>query len=199
MVVCQGTGKHASPSFSNPMHYSLMKHEQTDMSKVGLYALQKNDYHQLVNRRRVGRRKQAENKGQKMPIVQSIEDLTESFALMDDWEDRYALLIDVGRQLPEFPESEKIEANLVKGCVSRVWMLPRVTNGMFTFIADSDAHIVKGLVALLYVIYNGQSVEQISLIDIHAIFTRLGLDQNLSPNLRNGFFSMVEKIKSYGA
>ena len=127
-----------------------------------------------------------------------IDDLTESFALLDDWEDRYALLIDLGRHLHEFPEYGRIDANLIKGCTSRVWLLPKVEQGIFTFEADSDAHIVKGLVALLYVLYNGQPSAAIKEIDVQGIFTRLGLNQNLSPNRRNGFFAMVEKIRSFG-
>lgn len=141
----------------------------------------------------------AEIKGLKMAIVQSITDLTESFALMDDWEDRYAVLIDLGRKLPEFPESEKNERNIIKGCVSQVWMLPKVEQGIFTFVADSDAHIVKGLVALLYVIYNNRPVDALLDVDITGIFTEMGLDKNLSPNRRNGFFAMVEKIRSFAA
>ena len=134
-----------------------------------------------------------------MAIVQSITDLTESFALMDDWEDRYAVLIDLGRKLPQFPEGEKNERNLIKGCVSQVWMLPKVERGFFTFVADSDAHIVKGLVALLYVIYNNRPLDTLLDVDIAGIFAQLGLDQNLSPNRRNGFFAMVEKIRSFAA
>ena len=133
-----------------------------------------------------------------MAVVQNIEDLTESFALMNDWEERYSLLIDLGRQLPEFPENEKTEANKIKGCVSQVWMLPAVKDGIFTFQADSDAHLVKGLVALLYVVYNNQPVTVLRDIDITGLFNRLELGQNLTPNRRNGFFAIVDKIRSFG-
>ena len=133
-----------------------------------------------------------------MAVVQNIEDLTESFALMNDWEERYSLLIDLGRQLPEFPENEKTEVNKIKGCVSQVWMLPAVKDGIFTFQADSDAHLVKGLVALLYVVYNNQPVTVLRDIDITGLFNRLELGQNLTPNRRNGFFAMVDKIRSFG-
>ena len=133
-----------------------------------------------------------------MAVVQNIEDLTESFALMNDWEERYSLLIDLGRQLPEFPENEKTEANKIKGCVSQVWMLPAVKDGIFTFQADSDAHLVKGLVALLYVVYNNQPVTVLRDIDVTGLFNRLELGQNLTPNRRNGFFAIVDKIRSFG-
>lgn len=142
--------------------------------------------------------KVAETKGSKMAVVQNIEDLTESFALMNDWEERYSLLIDLGRQLPEFPENEKTEANKIKGCVSQVWMLPAVKDGIFTFQADSDAHLVKGLVALLYVVYNNQPVTVLRDIDVTGLFNRLELGQNLTPNRRNGFFAIVDKIRSFG-
>lgn len=129
--------------------------------------------------------------------MQSIEEILESFSLVDDWEGRYSLLIDLGKKLPDFPEHQRIEANLVKGCVSRVWMIPSITNGVFTFQGDSDAHIVRGLVGLLHIIYNRQPVTHLKTIDIKGIFGKLGLDQNLSPNRRNGLYAMVEKIRAF--
>lgn len=131
-------------------------------------------------------------------MSQNIDEIIESFALMDDWEDRYALLIDIGKKLPDFPENQRVDENLVRGCVSRVWMVTRVEQRIFTFDGDSDAMIVRGLVGLLHIIYNGKSVDEIKNIDIDGIFEKLGLVQNLSPNRRNGLFSMVEKIKAYG-
>ncbi|MDY0028532.1 MAG: SufE family protein [Pseudobdellovibrionaceae bacterium] len=128
----------------------------------------------------------------------TLDEILETFSLLDDWEDRYSILIDLGKKLPNLSESMHREEFLIKGCTSKVWMIPEVKDGHFTFQADSDAHIVKGLVALLYVAYNGIPVKAISSLDIEAVFQRLGLDKNLSPNRRNGFFSMVEKIKSYG-
>lgn len=129
--------------------------------------------------------------------MQSIDEIVESFSLLDDWEDRYAILIDLGKKLPSFPEEARTEANLVKGCVSKVWILPKITDGVFTFHGDSDAHIVKGLVGLLYLIYNNKPVAEIPAMDVHGIFGQLGLLQNLSPNRRNGIVAMLEKIKSY--
>ena len=130
-------------------------------------------------------------------MVQRIDEIIESFSLLDDWEDRYALLIDLGKKLPDFPEHLKNDENLVRGCVSRVWMVPSVKEGVFSFEGDSDAFIVRGLVGLLHIIYSGQPVANLKSIDIDGIFDKLGLLQNLSPNRRNGLFSMIEKIKGY--
>lgn len=129
-------------------------------------------------------------------MVQRIDEIIESFSLYDDWEDRYALLIDLGKKLPDFPEDLKSDENLVRGCVSRVWMVSLVKEGIFSFQGDSDAFIVKGLVGLLHIIYSGQSIANLKSIDIDDIFNKLGLLQNLSPNRRNGVFSMIEKIKN---
>lgn len=132
-------------------------------------------------------------------MVQRIDEIIESFSLFDDWEDRYSLLIDLGKKMPDFPEDLRKDENLVKGCVSRVWMVPKFENGIFTFQGDSDAMIVKGLVGLLHIIYSGQAVSELNKIDIDGIFEKLALTQNLSPNRRNGLFSMIEKIRSYSA
>lgn len=129
--------------------------------------------------------------------MQSIAEIIESFALMEDWEDRYSLLIDLGKKLPAFPDEDKIDANLVRGCVSKVWMVPEVKDGRLTFRADSDAHIVKGLVALICIMFNGMTLADIKTVDVDSIFKQLGLDQNLSPNRRNGFYAMIEKIRAF--
>ena len=127
-----------------------------------------------------------------MTDLQTIED---TFNLLDDWEDRYAYLIDLGRDLPPFPEDQKTEAHLVQGCTSRVWMILSTEHNVLEIKADSDAHIVRGLIALVIATYDGKKITEISDIDMHAIFERLGLAEHLSPNRRNGFFAMVEKIK----
>ena len=126
---------------------------------------------------------------------QSLQSLIDDFALFDDWEDRYRYLIDLGRKLPVMDERLKIEENLVKGCTSRVWMAADVKDGVLMFTADSDAHIVRGLIAILYQAYNGKSLTKIKDTDIEDGFAQMGLDQNLSPNRRNGFFAMVEEIR----
>lgn len=132
-------------------------------------------------------------------MTQKIDEIIESFSLLDDWEERYAILIDLGKKLPDFPEHLRTDENLVRGCVSQVWMVPKIENGVFSFQGDSDAHIVKGLVGLLHIIYCGQPVSLLKSINIEEIFEKLSLTQNLSPNRRNGLFSMIEKIRGYGA
>jgi cysteine desulfuration protein SufE len=131
--------------------------------------------------------------------IPPIEEMAENFALFDDWEERYRYLIDLGRGLPHMDDALKTEENLVRGCTSKVWLVAHIENGILHFQADSDAHIVRGLVALLYSAYQGKSLKDIAEIDIESIFKNIGLDQNLSPNRRNGFYAMVEKIKSLAA
>jgi len=129
--------------------------------------------------------------------MQTLDELVEDFALFDDWEERYRYLIDLGRALPHMEEVLKVEANLVRGCTSRVWMYSSIDDlGVLHLIADSDAHIVRGLVALLLQAFQGKTLEEIAAIDIEAAFKEIGLDQHLSPNRRSGFFAMVEKIRA---
>lgn len=129
-------------------------------------------------------------------MLAHLEELRENFSLFDDWEDRYRYLIDLGRTLPHLPDSFKINDNIVRGCTSRVWMTAEIKNGIFYLQADSDAHIVRGLIALLIAAYHKQTIESVKNIDMNAFFSAIGLDTHLSPNRRNGFFSMVERIKS---
>ncbi len=128
-----------------------------------------------------------------------LDELVENFTLFDDWEDRYRYLIDLGRKLPNLDESFKKDKYLVRGCTSRVWLVPNIGDGdVFTFQADSDAHIVRGLVAIVKVAYQGKHLSELEKVDIKAAFERMGMDQHLSANRRNGFFSMVEVIRSFG-
>ena len=130
----------------------------------------------------------------------NLEELVENFSLFEDWEERYGYLIDLGRNLPEMQENLKNDVTLVQGCTSRVWMIAETDGeGRYHFIADSDAHIVRGLIAVLLSAYQGKTAEQIKSVDIDASFSRLGLDKHLSPNRRNGFFAMVERIKALSA
>jgi cysteine desulfuration protein SufE len=132
-----------------------------------------------------------------MKNLPTLDDLKENFALFDDWEERYKYLIDLGKMLSPMEESLKTEGTLVKGCTSRVWMICKTgADGAFHFTADSDAHIVRGLIAVLLSAYEGKTAEQIRAIDIEAAFKEIGLDQHLSPNRRNGFFAMVERVKA---
>lgn len=131
--------------------------------------------------------------------MENLEDLKENFALFDDWEERYRYLIDLGRKLPQINDSLKTDEYFVRGCTSQVWLIPEVKEGRFYFQADSDAHIVRGLIAILMAAYQGQKLEDIKNIDVEQAFRDIGLDQHLSPNRRNGFFSMKEKIDAYAA
>lgn len=126
----------------------------------------------------------------------SIEDLAENFALFDDWEERYRYLIDLGRKLPPLPEAHKTDANLVRGCTSKVWLIAGLRDGRLYFEADSDAHIVRGLIALLMAAYQGKTPQEIARLDIEKTFRDIGLDQHLSPNRRSGFFAMVERVRA---
>lgn len=129
----------------------------------------------------------------------TVDELIETFSLCDDWEARYEVLLDMGQTLPPMDESLKTDENLVPGCTSRVWMTstPHDT-GNFDFTADSDAHIVKGLIAILRVVYAGKAQDELTRIDVAAIFHKLGLEDHLTPNRRNGFYAMVERIQQFG-
>ena len=125
------------------------------------------------------------------------EELVETFELLGDWEERYRYLIELGRKLSPLPDAEHSEANKVRGCMSQVWLTSRVVPGpplTLEFQGDSDAHLVKGLIALLFKLTNGKTPQQICDTDVASIFTRLGLDSHITMNRRNGFFSMVERI-----
>ncbi len=128
-----------------------------------------------------------------------IEELVDNLELLEDWEERYRYLIELGRKLPPLPDDQHTEQNKVRGCMSQVWMFPQVDDRTspptLHFLADSDAHIVKGLIAVLVVVYSGKTAQEILDIDIHAVFTRLGLEKHITPNRRNGFFSMVGRIQ----
>ena len=125
----------------------------------------------------------------------TLDDLAESFSLFDNWEDRYRYLIDLGQRLSPMPNELKTDETFVKGCTSKVWLSGENRNGRFHFIADSDAQIVRGLIYLLTVAYQDKTPEQIKSVDIKRSFERLRLHQHLSPNRRNGFFAMVERIR----
>ncbi len=130
----------------------------------------------------------------------SFAELAENFALLDEWDDRYSYLIDLGRKLPVFPPALQTEINKVRGCMSQVWMVPGHPEDhpeQFAFAADSDAVIVKGLIAVLGVLFSGKTPAEIAAIDVDQSFRTLGLDQHISPSRRNGLVSMVEKIKGY--
>jgi cysteine desulfuration protein SufE len=130
----------------------------------------------------------------------TIETIRADFALLDEWEDRYRYLIELGRGLPPFPEEKRTDANKVRGCVSQVWLASELNrNGgapALEFQGDSDAHIVRGLVAVLLALVQGRTPEQVLAADAKALFAELGLAEHLTPQRSNGFFSMVERIRA---
>jgi cysteine desulfuration protein SufE len=131
-----------------------------------------------------------------------VEELTETFEMLGDWEERYRYLIELGRKLPPLPEEAHNEANKVRGCMSQVWLQSETVPGPPTrlrFLGDSDAHIVKGLIALLFAVVSDRTPQQILDTDVGAVFTRLGLENHITMNRRNGFYSMVERIKQLAA
>jgi cysteine desulfuration protein SufE len=127
----------------------------------------------------------------------TLEELKSDFALLTDWQDRYQYVIDLGKNLPPMPDTDKNEATRVVGCLSRVWLMPVQTAPRLQFLADSDAHIVKGLIGILMIIYNNKTTAEILASPIEPIFAELGMEEHLSPNRRNGFFAMVDKIQYY--
>ncbi|GAB4156232.1 MAG: SufE family protein [Planctomycetaceae bacterium] len=130
----------------------------------------------------------------------TIDEILQEFDGLDSWDDRCDFLIDLGFELPDFPEEEKTEKNRVHGCQSNVWMLLDTENGNGSVIsirADSDAMIVRGLIAVLLAIYSGKTAEEILATDVRAIFSQLGLDRHLSPMRRNGLNGMVKRIRDF--
>jgi len=126
------------------------------------------------------------------------EEVKETFEFMDEWEDRYRFIIDLGRKLPDFDEADQTEENRVHGCSSKVWLVYDREDDKILFKGDSDAHIVKGLVALILMIFSNKTPKEIVATDANGILNDLGLSQHLSPMRTNGLFSMVERIKSIG-
>jgi cysteine desulfuration protein SufE len=126
------------------------------------------------------------------------DELIERFSFFDDWEERYAYIIQMGGKLPPFPEEERTEANKVRGCVSQVWMISHLEADRIHIQGDSDAFIVKGLVAILLSLYSGRTASEIAALDIETVFGQLELGEHLTPNRRNGFFSMVQRIRAFG-
>ena len=131
----------------------------------------------------------------------AIDEIIENFTLLDEWDDRYRYVIELGRTLAPLPEAAHVDTNKVQGCASQVWLLTHVkSNGasgpILTFEGDSDAHIVRGLIAILFALYSGKSAQHILAIDALAMFDRIGLRENLTPQRSNGFRSMVERIRA---
>lgn len=129
----------------------------------------------------------------------AFEDIVADFEFMDDWEDRYRYVIELGKAMDPLDDAFKVDANKVHGCASQVWMQHYVENGVYRFDGDSDAMIVRGLVAVLRKLVNGVPVGEVGAIDITAELTRLELASNLSSQRSNGLRSMVEKIRDFTA
>jgi len=131
----------------------------------------------------------------------TIDEILDNFDILDEWDDRYRYIIELGRTLAPLPEADHVEANKVQGCASQVWLTTQVKpNGesgpVLAFVGDSDAHIVRGLIAILFALYSGKNARDILAIDALALFDRMGLREHLTPQRSNGLRSMVERIRT---
>ncbi|MDX1609942.1 MAG: SufE family protein [Halofilum sp. (in: g-proteobacteria)] len=129
----------------------------------------------------------------------SIDRIITAFEMLPSWQDRYRLIIDQGRTLPELPEEERVDENLLDGCMSKVWLTAHSDDSqdppVIHFHADSDSQIVKGLIAIVFEVFNGRTPEEIVTTDIESVFSQLELEQHLSSGRRNGLSSMVRRIR----
>jgi cysteine desulfuration protein SufE len=133
-------------------------------------------------------------------MTMKIDEITANFALLDDWDDRYRYVIELGRTLEPLSEAARTDANKVSGCASQVWLVTQIERDgegelVLRFTGDSDAHIVRGLIAILFATYSGKSARQILDVDALALFNGLGLREHLTPQRSNGFKSMVGRIR----
>ena len=130
----------------------------------------------------------------------TIDDIRDNFALLDDWDDRYRYVIELGRTLTPMPEAEHSPENKVNGCVSQVWLSKKLErNGdgaVLKYLGDSDAHIVRGLIAILLTLFSGRTPQQILATDAVAVFDEFGFREHLTPQRSNGLRSMIERIRS---
>ena len=131
--------------------------------------------------------------------TQAFEDLADTFEFLDDWEERYRHVIELGKAMPPLDESFKVPALKVQGCASQVWLRPVVKDGQFDFEGDSDALIVRGLIAVLHALYAGLPVAEVGKVDAVAELGRLGLNDHLSAQRSNGVRAMVERIRKVAA
>jgi cysteine desulfuration protein SufE len=131
--------------------------------------------------------------------IMTIDEINENFALLDEWDDRYRYLIELGRMMPPLPDAARTDVNKVQGCASQVWLTTDIAPGpsgpVLTFVGDSDAHIVRGLIAILLAIYSHKPADDILATDALALFDRLGLREHLTPQRSNGLKSMVGRIR----
>jgi cysteine desulfuration protein SufE len=128
-------------------------------------------------------------------MSEAFEEIVEDFEFLDDWEDRYRHVIDMGKAMEPLEEALKVDMNKVHGCASQVWLYPQIEGDVFGFKGDSDAMIVRGLIAVLAALYNGVPVAEAAKINAFDELSRLGLQENLSSQRSNGLKSMVERLK----
>jgi cysteine desulfuration protein SufE len=133
---------------------------------------------------------------ERMTYPDNIQDMIDDFTFLDDWEDRYMHVIDLGKALPPLPIEVKTDANKVKGCASQVWLVSTLNDNKWAFGGDSDAHIVKGLVAIVLEIYSGRTADEIATLDANDILSKLGLSEHLSAQRSNGLAAMIGRIKT---
>jgi len=131
-----------------------------------------------------------------MTYPANIQDMIDDFAFLDDWEDRYMHVIDLGKGLEPLAPEDKTDINKVKGCASQVWLVSSENNGVWSFAGDSDAHIVKGLVAIVLEIFSGRTATEIAALNANEILSKLGLAEHLSAQRSNGLASMIGRIKA---
>lgn len=133
-------------------------------------------------------------------MLPSIDEIVDNFELIDDWEERYRYLIELGRMMPPLPDEARVDANKVPGCASQVWLETGVAPGpggpAMHLRGDSDAHIVRGLVALVTAFYGGRPPGEVLGADVQALLGRIGLSEHLTPQRSNGVRAMVERIRS---
>ncbi|MDI4237187.1 SufE family protein [Bradyrhizobium sp. Arg237L] len=131
----------------------------------------------------------------------TIDEIRENFSLLDEWDDRYRYVIELGRTLAPMPEEEHSAVNKVQGCASQVWLSRKIDRAgndepRLHYLGDSDAHIVRGLIAILLTLYSDRSPKEILATDAAAIFDEFGFREHLTPQRSNGFRSMIERIRS---
>jgi len=135
--------------------------------------------------------------------TQAFEDIAETFEFLDDWEDRYRYVIDLGKQMEPLDPAFRVPATKVEGCASQVWLLPEIegdgAGATFSFKGESDAMIVRGLIAVLRALYNGLTVSEVLKVDAGGELARLGLNEHLSSQRSNGLRAMVERIRGVAA
>ncbi|MEQ1696285.1 MAG: SufE family protein [Hyphomicrobiaceae bacterium] len=133
-----------------------------------------------------------------MTSISTIKDIQSDFEMLDDWEDRYRYVIELGRKLPPLPALAKTDTNKVRGCASQVWLVRHIDSAtnQLSFEGESDSHIVQGLIAILLTLTNGRTPAELAALDIQAHFNKLGLKEHLTAQRSNGLASMIARIKT---